>query len=168
MLCQLEVPLRAIEQALTLGRARGVVTVLNAAPAAAPLSDGVLALVDVLVVNRAEAQVLSGQSDPRIAATALHARGPATVIVTLGEHGGVVAGHDGTVDYAARRVDAVDGTAAGDAFCGALAAGLAAGGTVVDVLEEASAAGALAAGIAGAVPSLPTRAELERTMGASR
>lgn len=168
VLCQLEVPLAAVERALTLGRARGAVTMLNAAPAAAPLSDDLLALVDLLVVNRAEAHALSGEPDPRVAATALGERGPATVIVTLGERGGIVARHEGTIDYAARPVDAVDGTAAGDAFCGALAAGLAAGGTVVDALEEASAAGALAAGIAGAVPSLPTRAELERTMGASR
>jgi ribokinase len=84
------------------------------------------------------------------------------VIVTLGAKGSVVVTPGGEArQVAAHSVTAVDTTAAGDAYCGALAAALAGGSDLDIAVRRASAAGSLAATREGAVPSLPTRAEVD-------
>ncbi len=163
LLAQLECPPEVVVAALAVAHAGGVTTVLNPSPAL-PLSVEALGLVDYLVPNRAEAEVLPVD---RWLAGAGGGAGPAgTLVVTLGAKGALV--HKGGRE---RRLPAVpvaevlDPTAAGDAFCGALAAGLAPGWSFGDVLARAAAAGAHAVTVPGALPSLPTLAEVEARLG---
>jgi ribokinase len=169
LLAQLEIPLETVQRALEVGRAAGAFTILNPAPASGPLPSDVLTLVDLLVPNETEATALmgsgAGAATPQEAAQALARAGCGAVIVTLGARGAVLFRDLEVIDLAPFPVDAVDTTAAGDAFCGALAAALAQGATLLDAARRASAAGALATSRVGAVPSLPTLADVERLLG---
>ncbi len=153
LLTQLEIPLTTVADALRAARAAGMRTVVNPAPAAA-LDRDLLALVDVLVPNEHELELL-GPTDALIGA------GVGAVVTTLGGHGVRVVTHDQEWHVAPFRVRPVDTTGAGDAFCGALAARLAAGDTLDIAVGAAAAAGALATTRRGAVPSMPTAAEIE-------
>jgi ribokinase len=165
VLCQLEVPVEAVRRALELARARGRPTILNPAPAR-ELDDNLWPLVAYLTPNESEAARLSGLrvDGPEDAAAAGHAlagRGPARVVVTLGDQGALAVGPQGDLLVPAFPVAAVDTTAAGDAFNGALAVGVAEGAAYPGVLRFACAAAALACTKRGARPSLPARAEVE-------
>ena len=159
MLVQLEVPLAQVALALGRGRAGGAVTVLNPAPAAA-LDDDLVALCDVIVPNEHEVELLGGVQR-------LLAAGAGAVVVTRGAHGADVhtadrhrvEGH-GVAHVAPLPVVPVDSTGAGDSFCGALVARLAAGDGLLAAARFAAAAGALATTRHGAVPSIPTHAEI--------
>ena len=149
LLVQHEIPDSGIEEALRHAKAAGAVTVLNPAPAR-PVPPAVLALVDILVPNEHEYPKLGDVS------------AVAALVVTEGERGALVtAGGRPTRRVAAFAVEAIDSVAAGDAFCGALAASLAAGLDLDDALVRASAAGALATLRPGAVPSLPTARQID-------
>jgi len=153
VLSQLEVPVEAIERAFFQGRSAGAVTILNPAPAAS-VPASVLAVTDIVVPNEHEVGLLGGVD-------ALLAAGVGHVVVTLGADGAVVHHSDGTVDHvAAFAVEAVDTTGAGDTFCGTLAARLALGDELPAALRHAAAAAALSTTRAGAVPSIPTSAEV--------
>jgi ribokinase len=170
VLVQLEVPLDAVAAALALARRHGVVTVLNPAPAAA-LPDEVLAASDYVVPNETEAAALTGiatDSDDGAteAARRLLARGAGSVVVTLGARGALTVDLAETRRIAAFAVTAVDATAAGDAFCGTFAAALACGAAPADALRRASAAGALACTVRGALPSLPDAAAVDALLAA--
>lgn len=168
VLVQLEIPDDAVLEALRLGRAAGATTILNPAPAR-PLAPSLLRLCDVLVPNEPEAATLTGETDRRAAVDALRALAPdAVVIVTCGADGALVAGPDldGVSSVPAFPVAVVDTVAAGDAFCGVLAAALATRRPLLDAVRRAAAAGAHAATIAGAVASLPTAADVERILRA--
>lgn len=164
---QLEVPLPTVRRAAQLGRQAGAQVILNAAPAQA-LTAADLA-VDVLVVNEGEAGVLAGRAvNPQNAvevAAELLRRGPEAVVLTLSARGAVWATARGIGHQPACAVQAVDTTAAGDAFVGALAAALSAGVGLLEAVRWGCAAGALAATRPGAQPSLPTRAELMQLLG---
>ncbi len=143
LLLQNEIPAAANRALAARARAAGMRVILNAAPARAPDPD-LLALTDLLVVNRVEAADLLGDPgpDPGSAAAALAALGPRAVILTLGARGLVL--HDGQATaIPAHRVRAVSTHGAGDAFIGALAARLAAGATLSAAARFAAAAGAL-------------------------
>jgi ribokinase len=162
VLAQLEVPLPAVEAALRLARALGAVTVLNPSPVTGPLPRALLELVDVLVPNETEALAMTRCSAPAEAAERLLAAGCGAVVVTLGESGALVAERGPAPESVPTYpVDAVDTTAAGDAFCGALAASLAAGGGLLEAARRGCAAGAVATTAMGAVPSLPTSAQVD-------
>jgi ribokinase len=148
LLAQLEVPLAEVNAAVHTARAAGALTVLNPAPAM-PLPDDLLAAVDVIVPNAHEVRLLGG-------ADALLARGAGVVVTTLGPRGAMITDHDGTRHVESVLVTPIDTTGAGDAFCGMLAARLAGGATVDEAVPWATAAGALATTVAGAVPSIPT------------
>jgi ribokinase len=165
LLCQLEIPVPTVEWALAAARERGVTTILNPAPAQ-PLSDGLLSLVDCLTPNAHEAEVLTGVAvhTPEHATQAaqhLLGRGVKRVIVTLGGEGALFCDGVSAVHYPAFPVEAVDTTGAGDAFNGALAMGLAVGGSYEQALPLANAAAALACTKRGAQTSFPTHAEVE-------
>jgi ribokinase len=160
LLAQMEVPGVTVVAALSRARDAGVVTMLNPAPAAVPLSPELLGLVDILVPNATEAAALTGL-DVGAAVLALRQAGPSRVVVTVGEEGAVVGSEDGVAQVAPFPVRAIDTTGSGDAFCGVLAAGIAAGLSFPVAMRRASAAGALAATISGAVPSLPSAAAVD-------
>ncbi|MER7761889.1 ribokinase [Streptomyces sp. NPDC097619] len=160
LLLQLELPPEGVLAGARAARDHGVRTVLTPAPVR-PLSEELLSLVDLLVPNEHEAAALTGLADPAAAAGALLERVP-EVVVTLGAAGCL---------YAARgreplrvptpRVRAVDTTAAGDTFTGALAVALAEGRPVGEALAWASAAAAVSVRRPGATASMPTRREID-------
>lgn len=167
VLGQLEVPLAAAQAAFSLARARGATTLLNPAPASAGLSRELLGLVDVVLPNETEALAISGRGTPEEAASWFVDQGCSAAVVTLGELGALVARRgEKPAMVAAHKVEAVDTTAAGDAFCGALAAALASGASLFEGVRAGCAAGALAATVMGALPSLPTAVETRRLLGA--
>jgi len=159
-----EIPLDCVTAALELARRRGATTILNPAPVPrAPLDR--LHLVDYLTPNAGEALRLGGVAGEEAAADALVARGAGTVIVTLGEAGALCRGRAGAHRSPGVKVEAVDTTAAGDAFNGALAVALAERKDLAAVLRFANAAAALACTKRGAQPSLPSRAAVDRVTG---
>ncbi len=159
-----EIPLETVRCALELARDRGVPTILNPAPVPDAGLE-FLELVDYLTPNAGEAARLSGGDGEEAAAAALRARGARRVLVTLGERGVLACGDGPPRHVPAFRVDAVDTTAAGDAFNGALAVALAEGRELLAAVRFANAAAAVACTRRGAQASLPARAELERLAG---
>ncbi|GGM57765.1 PfkB family carbohydrate kinase [Microbacterium saperdae] len=143
VLAQLEVPVPSVAAALRAAREWGALTLLNAAPAAAAALD-LLPDVDILIVNETECAELGGVER-------LHAAGAAQIVLTRGA-GGVTLHRIGAepLYVTAFRIDPVDTTGAGDAFCGAFAAALAGGDDIGDALDRACAAGAIVAQHRGA------------------
>ncbi len=143
VMCQMEIPVEAIRASARPGQ----FFCLNAAPARAPLPSGIEP--DLVIVNRYERDIVGPYSG--------------LMALTLGAEGAVLLA-DGAEVARARppKVNPVDGTAAGDAFCAALVVSLMEGLPRAAALTRACAAGALAASRAGAQPSLPTAAELDR------
>jgi ribokinase len=162
VLVQLETPLEAVQAALEGARGLGAIAILNPAPAAA-LPAELLAHVDLITPNETEAHALTGVTPADAgscaeAAARLCAMGAREVVLTLGEEGCFWAGPGLMVPSV--RVDAVDTTAAGDAFNGALALFLAEGMAMPDALAWANRAGALCATRRGAQPAMGSRAEV--------
>ncbi len=164
LICQLEVPLETVETALAQAHAHNMTTILNAAPGNAEASP-LLGSTDVLIVNRVEAESLVGNfvgsiAAARAAAGELSQRVRRAAILTLGTAGSIVASSDGIEHVPAWQVRAVDGTAAGDAYVGAVAAALALGETLAEAARFATASAAIAVGRFGAQTSLPSREEV--------
>lgn len=169
VLAQGEVPLDVVEAAMKAGRARGARTILNPAPVR-DYPSTLLPFVDILIPNEHEAAHLSGlptqtRADADEVARYFTSRGVLYTIITRGGDGAVWCSHDGNGHVPAFPVTPIDTVAAGDAFCGGLAAALAAGEPFAEALRWASAAGALATTCAGAVPSLPTREQVVALLG---
>lgn len=167
LLCQLEIPLAVVEYALKAARHRAVTTLLNPAPAPdAPLPEDLLAAVDILVPNEVETEALTGVpvkniADAKKAAAVLHDRGCPTVIITMGDRGALVSAKGRSHHLPAFQVSPVDSVAAGDAFCGALAAALVEGRNLQTAVRLAAAAGALCTTRRGAQEALPSRREID-------
>jgi len=165
VLVQQEIPAATVVAALAAGKASGAMTMLNPAPAAGELSDDVLALVDVVVPNQTELAVLCpGPGSVAERASALAARRGTAVVVTLGADGALVVTDAGVWPVASFAVDVRDTTGAGDTFCATLAVALGAGADLVSAARRAAAAGALATTVAGAYPSLPRAADVDRLL----
>jgi ribokinase len=153
VLVQLEIPLATVRAAAAAGQ----YVILNAAPATI-LDDSLLAHVDLLVVNEHEAAVVAGRTDS--AGLALLERVPA-VVVTLGAAGAVLFRRDAEpVHISGIKTKVVDTTAAGDTFCGVLAAALAAGSPLPAAVARANAAASLAVETSGAIQSIPDDAAI--------
>ena len=146
LLCQLEVPLEVVRRALELAGKKSI-RILNPAPAQS-LSKELLQLVDVITPNEHEMKLLGGPE-------ALLKCGVKTIVVTQGARGALMITNNGETQIPPFKVDPVDSTGAGDAFCGMLAARLAIGESMRDALKAAVVSGALATLTEGAVPSLP-------------
>ena len=160
LLLQLELPMDAVVAGARLGRGMGVPVYLTPAPAR-ELPDALLENVDVLVPNQHEAAAITGHTEPRAALAALLERVP-EVLLTLGEDGSLY-GRRGEepVHVPARRVKAVDTTAAGDTFCGSFAVARVEGRTPREAMEFAAAAAAISVGRHGASSSMASRDEVE-------
>ncbi|MFA6118219.1 MAG: ribokinase [Sphingomonas sp.] len=155
LLMQLETPLYTVMALAVAARAAGVTVMLNAAPAR-PLPEELLATLDMLVVNEEELARIVG--DGGSVADRLAATGVPCAIVTLGGRGCCALAEGAFFVQPAFAVSPIDTTAAGDTFCGVLAATLAAGHDLAQALRTASAAGALATTRPGAQTSIPTAA----------
>ncbi len=164
VMSQLEVPLETVGAAMRLSRDTGAFSILDIG-SAQPLEDELLASADLVSPNETEAEALTGivvdsLETAREAAQHLHNAGVSHVVMKLGARGCLYYGEAEELYVPAFKVDAVDTTAAGDAFTAALGV---AWDTMplADALRFANAAGALAATVEGAQPSMPT---LEATL----
>lgn len=165
VLLQLESPLEAVAAAIRMAAEAGAPVILNPAPAR-PLEDALLRGVAVLTPNEHEAAILTGlpvesEYDARLAATRLRARGPETVILTLGSRGVFVSAPGLEALVPAFAVEPVDTTGAGDVFNGALAVALAEKRPFGEAVRFAQAAAAISVTRPGAQPSAPLRREIE-------
>ncbi len=165
LLMQLETPLPTIEHAALLGKKAGKTVILNPAPAQ-PLSDDLLAQLDVITPNETEAELLTGikvqtENDAERAGRALRDKGVGAVIITLGSRGAFVLSESFLGLIPAPKVEPVDTTAAGDTFNGALAVGLAGGRTLEDAVILANKAAAISVTRLGAQASAPKLEELK-------
>jgi ribokinase len=158
LVMQLETPVDTVTAYAQAARAAGVRVMLNVAPAQA-VPQMLLSAVDVLVANEEELAVIAGNNGTLI--ERLAALGVPIAIVTLGVRGCCAWDHASVVFQPAFRVDAVDTTAAGDTFCGALAAAFARGDGLPTALRTATAAAALATTRPGAQSSIPARSEVD-------
>jgi ribokinase len=166
VLATLELPHDVLRLLFDEARNRGSVIVCNATPE--PSGGVELAMsADILIVNETEATELLGpanHSDWADLSDQLLERGPSTVIITLGEKGALIATAEASEQIPAPHVDVIDTTGAGDAFCGAFVAWIAAGSQQREAARAGVVAGSLAVTRAGAQPSIPTREEVERLM----
>jgi len=169
LVAQLEIPLETVEFAARLANDFGVSFILDPAPAQ-KLSPELLKMVDVLTPNETEAQILTGievtsnRDSARTAAKKLLEYGVKSVILTMGAKGFLLANDDRMESVPAVKVDAVDATAAGDAFTGSLAVGLAQGWELFDAALFANQVAALSVTKMGAQSSMPAKEEVERFM----
>lgn len=166
LMLQLEIPMDTVCAAAKIADGAGIPVILDPAPAA-PLPEGLLSHVAYLTPNESETERLTGipvrdETSARKAAARLLDAGAHCVIVTLGAEGALVAGPNGVSLVPSERVEAVDTTAAGDAFNGGLAHGLAGGMTLERAVRQACLVGALSATRLGAQPSLSTYDALAR------
>jgi len=172
LLVQLEVPLDTVEVAMRVARRAGTTVVLDPAPAA-QIDDRILGLADVITPNEHEAGVLAGyervdEENAREVAVVLRERGVKNVIVKLGAGGAGVLTGAGYRHIPAVRVRAVDTTAAGDVFAGALCHCLVGGADMYPAVRFASVVAALSVTRHGAQSSIPSLSEVRDFMKENR
>ncbi len=165
LVTQCEIPSETVAHVVELGASLGKPVILNLAPAR-EVADATLARLSGLALNETEAEFLIGrpvrtEAEVESAAAALLAKGPRTVLLTLGDRGAYLAGEDVRAMVPPFAVDAVDTTAAGDVHCGAFALARVEGRPLVEAVRFANAAAALSVTRLGAQPSAPARAEIE-------
>lgn len=166
VLLQLEIPNEAVIAAIEVARAANVKVVLDPAPAPTAWPDEFFN-VDLMCPNETEAQALVGFElatidDAFRAAEAMRSRGSRNVAITLGDKGIAWASECGQTGHAAAlSVEALDSTAAGDAFAGAMAVRWAETNDLPQAIQFGNAAGAIAVSRRGAQPSMGTREEIE-------
>lgn len=170
LLTQLETPSDLTAHIAAQGRANGMTVILDPAPAA-QLPAEVWRDVDIVTPNETEASIVSG-IEVTDAASAERAgrwfldQGVGAAVITLAEQGSCVVTADGVEIVPPLRVEAVDTTAAGDAYAGYLGAALAGGATLDEAVRLATAAGALTVTRQGASPSIPERHEVDALLAA--
>ena len=166
VLLQMEAPMETVTESIRLLHERRIPVMLNLAPFG-HLPDETLSKVYCLVLNAGEAEALSGclvknVESAVLAAEAIQKRvGIPLILVTLGKDGVVLKSVDNQTHFPAYVVEVVDTTAAGDVFCGYLAAGLAEGMEIGTAIRMAVAASALSVMKPGAQTSVPAREEVE-------
>lgn len=165
---QLEVPHAAIWRAVELCHRQGVRVMLNPSPVT-EIPERVLAATDVLVPNEHEAEALMGMCPDERALKDFCARtGVGQIVMTMGSSGVWRATREEAEFYPCRKVRAVDTTGAGDCFLGALAASVAAGGSMDAAIRFAMAASAIAVTRPGAQQAMPGLTEVEAALAAIR
>ncbi len=171
LLTQLETPAALTRHIATRGREYGMTVVLDPAPAA-PLEPEVWRTIDIVTPNETEASLLTGIEVTDVASAEragqwLRDQGVGAAVITLAERGSVVITDEGTTVIPPIPVEAVDTTAAGDAYAGYLGAALAAGLDLAAATRLASAAGAITVTRQGASPSLPRRDEVDALLASA-
>lgn len=172
VVAQLEVPIETVRFAIRTAKELGKLTILNPAPAV-ELDAEFLSYVDILVPNDTELELLSGikisdEADLERAAQVLMDKGVRELIVTLGSKGCIHINKSGSKAYPAYKVNAVDTTAAGDSFIGAVAVAISEGKAYEEAICFATAVGALTVTKEGAQSSLPLREEVENFITTAR
>ncbi len=172
VLMQLETPMDTVQHVAAMASKKGVKVILNPAPAA-PLSDELLKCLYIITPNKSEAEMISGikvtgWESARVAADAISAKGVGIVVITLGSLGALI--KDGSTYYnvPAEKVTAVDTTAAGDVFNGALCVALAEGKEIHEAVKFASKASSIAVTRMGAQSSIPSRRELDQLIKSAK
>ena len=165
VLLQLEIPMATVEECVAVAAAKGAKVILNPAPAA-KVSAETLSKLYLITPNQTEIELLTGIAADDVegatmAAEALCKAGVGRVVVTMGSKGALLYENGKGEIVAAHKVAAVDTTAAGDVYNGALCAALAEGRTLVEALNFATKASAISVTRAGAQPSIPTREEVD-------
>lgn len=165
VLLQLEVPMATVDAAVDIAAAKGARVVLNPAPAAM-VSEQTLSKLYLITPNQTEAQTLTGievkdEATASLAAQVLCSRGVGRVVITMGNLGAYLYEEGRGEIIEARKVAAVDTTAAGDVYNGALCAALAEGKSLREALAFATKASAISVTRVGAQPSVPTREEVD-------
>lgn len=166
---QLETPLNTIKYALNKVKELNKYTILNPAPAV-KLDDEIIKNVDLLTPNETELEIISGVSieteeDIQKAAQIMIEKGVKELIVTLGSKGSLYINKEKSMFKKAYKVEAVDTTAAGDSYTGALAVALSQDKCIEDAMDFASKVGALSVLKEGAQSSLPTLEDVENFRG---
>ena len=166
---QLETPLNTIKYALNKAKELNKYTILNPAPAV-KLDDEIIKNVDLLTPNETELEIISGVSieteeDIQKAAQIMIEKGVKELIVTLGSKGSLYINKEKRMFKKAYKVEAVDTTAAGDSYTGALAVALSQDKNIEDAMDFASKVGALSVLKEGAQSSLPTLEDVKNFRG---
>lgn len=165
LILQLETPLSTVTQAIDIAHDARVPVILNPAPAQ-KLSAELLSKITILTPNQSEAEMLTGikindDNSAQQAAQKLLDQGVQNVIVTLGEKGALIAQRNSPMEFVkGYKVHAVDTTGAGDTFNGAFAVAYSEGKSLVEAVQFANAAAALAVSCRGAQPSIPKRDQI--------
>lgn len=164
LLMQLEIPMETVEYAADLAAKKGTKVILNPAPAAF-LSNKLLRSLYAIVPNETEAEMLSGikvtdWSSARQAADIIAAKGVDIVVITLGAKGALIKEGDTYSNIEAEKINAIDTTAAGDTFCGALSVGISEGLTIIEAVKLANTAAGITITREGAQCSIPFRKEI--------
>lgn len=165
LLMQLEIPMETVEYAAELAHKKGVKVILNPAPAAF-LSNKLLECLYAIVPNETEAEMLSGikvsdLKSAKQAADIIAAKGVDIVVITLGAKGALIKEGNTYTNIEAQKIVAIDTTAAGDTFCGALSVGLSEGLSIVDSVKLANRAAGITITREGAQAAIPYRKEIQ-------
>ena len=164
LLLQLESPIPSVLKAAKMAHEAGATVVLNPAPACA-LPEELFRYIDLFIPNETELSTFSGlpvnnAEDAFKAAKAMQAKGVGKLIVTMGSKGALIC-EGSTSDFVpAHKVKAVDTTAAGDTFCGALCVAISEGKSLKEAAEFACAASALTVQKMGTQNSIPFRKDI--------
>jgi ribokinase len=164
LLMQLEIPLKTVQYAAKFAYDNGIRVILNPAPGQ-PLPIDLLKIVTILTPNEAEAEMLTGikvedEGSAEDAGRILISKGVNKVIVTIGRKGALILDSSGSELVGGFKVHAVDTTAAGDIFNGALAVALTEKKNIWEAVKFANAAAALSVTRLGAQPSAPNRSDI--------
>jgi ribokinase len=165
ILMQLEIPLETVLYAAEMAASSGAKVILNPAPAC-PLPDALFQHVSIITPNETEAEMLSGiritdMESAKIAAMVIRSKGVGTAIITLGAKGAFISNADMDLLIPSPVVNAVDTTAAGDVFNGALAVALAEGWALTDAVNFGCRAAAISVTRLGAQAAAPYRHEID-------
>lgn len=164
LLMQLEVPIETVEYAAKMAKKNGVKVILNPAPAQS-LSNDLLSNIHMIIPNETEAEIISGikvtdVESAKKAADMICSKGVDIVVITMGSAGALIKEGNQYHQIPALRVKAVDTTAAGDTFCGAISVALSEGKSLVDAIKFANQCSAITVTRMGAQASIPYRKEV--------